>query len=114
MSNEPEFVFVYTTMPDPDAARALGLSLVHERLAACVNVHAPMSSVYRWEGKVEIAPEVPVFIKTRAALVEDVIAFARKKHPYTVPCFLVLPIVSGNDDYLAWARNETQRGKAKL
>jgi periplasmic divalent cation tolerance protein len=68
-----------------------------------------MTSVYEWEGKTEIGPETPVFIKTRASLVEKVIAFARPRHPYTVPCFLVFPIVGGNDDYLSWARQQTEQ-----
>jgi periplasmic divalent cation tolerance protein len=40
--------------------------------------------------------------------VDDVIAAARPLHPYTTPCFLVLPIESGNPDYLDWARNQTK------
>jgi periplasmic divalent cation tolerance protein len=68
-----------------------------------------MTSVYEWRGKIDVEPEVPVFIKTRASLTADVIAFARKRHPYTVPCFLTLPIIGGNEDYLIWARQQTQR-----
>jgi periplasmic divalent cation tolerance protein len=104
-----EFVFVYTTMPPGESAQALSLALVEEKLAACVNIYAPMTSVYEWQGKVEIGPEIPVFIKTRASLAENVIAFARQRHPYTVPCFLILPIAGGNEDYLAWARQQTEQ-----
>ena len=67
--------------------------LVGERLAACVNISAPMTSVYEWQGKLETGPEVAAFIKTRRALVEQAIAAARPLHPYTLPCFLILPIV---------------------
>jgi periplasmic divalent cation tolerance protein len=84
--------------------------LVTANLAACVNIHTPMTSVYEWEGKLETGPEVAALIKTRRALVENVIAAARPLHPYTVPCFLVLPIESGNADYLDWARAQTTRG----
>jgi periplasmic divalent cation tolerance protein len=106
--SETEFVFVYSTFPDDAAARRMAEALITQRLAACVNITAPMTSVYEWQGKLEIGPEVAVFIKTRCALVEDVIAAARPLHPYTVPCFLVLPIVSGNADYLDWARAQTR------
>jgi uncharacterized protein involved in tolerance to divalent cations len=37
------------------------------------------------------------------------VAAARPLHPYSTPCFLVLPISGGNDDYLAWARSQTER-----
>jgi periplasmic divalent cation tolerance protein len=103
-----DLVFVYSTFPDEASARRVAEALVTQKLAACVNIHPPMTSIYEWQGKLEIGPEVAAFIKTRAALADDVIKAARPLHPYTVPCFLVLPIQSGNDDYLAWARGQTK------
>ncbi len=38
--------------------------MVEERLAACVNILAPCRSIYRWEGEVEQADEVPALFKT--------------------------------------------------
>ncbi len=104
---QSEFVFVYSTFPDRAAAEKLGRALVEQKLAACVNIYPPMVSVYVWQEKLETADEVAVFIKTRRALVDRVIAAARSLHPYSVPCLLVLPIESGNADYLAWARAQT-------
>jgi periplasmic divalent cation tolerance protein len=104
-----EFVFLYSTFPDEAAARRVAEALVSAKLAACVNISAPMTSVYEWQGKLESGPEVAAFIKTRRALVEEAIAAARPLHPYTLPCFLILPIEGGNADYLAWARRQTER-----
>ena len=104
-----EFVFVYSTFPDEASARRVAETLVGAKLAACVNLSAPMTSVYEWQGKLEAEPEIAAFIKTRRALVEAVIAAARPLHPYSVPCFLILPIDGGNEDYLAWARAQTAR-----
>ena len=70
------------------------------KLAACVNIYPPMTSIYDWDGKMETATEVAAFIKTRRVLVDRAIDVARPLHPYTLPCFLVLPIDGGNDDYL--------------
>ncbi|HEY4123261.1 MAG TPA: divalent-cation tolerance protein CutA [Rhizomicrobium sp.] len=103
-----EFVFVYSTFPDEASARRVAEVLVTGKLAACVNIHLPMTSVYEWQGKLEAGPEVAAFIKTRRALVDEIIATARPLHPYTVPCFLILPIESANADYLAWARDQTK------
>jgi periplasmic divalent cation tolerance protein len=103
-----EFVFLYTTLPDEAAARTIATDLVRARLAACVNIYPPMTSVYEWEGKLETASERACFIKTRASLVRDVMANLRKRHPYAVPAMLVLPIVDGNQDYLEWARAQTR------
>jgi periplasmic divalent cation tolerance protein len=106
--NDSEFVFVYSTFPDETAARRVGEALVHERLAACVNIYPPMHSIYEWEGKLESGQEVAAFIKARRADVDDIIAAARPLHPYATPCFLVLPIEGGNSDYLEWARSQTK------
>jgi len=102
-----EFVFVYSTFPDRVSATQVAENLVTAKLAACVNISALMTSVYEWEGRLEAEPEIAVFIKTRRVLVDQVIAAARPLHPYKVPCFLVLPIEAGNEDYLAWARAQT-------
>lgn len=104
-----EFVFVYSTFPDDSAARRVAQTLVTAKLAACVNISAPMTSVYEWQGKLETGTEVAAFIKTRRVQVDAVIAAARPLHPYSVPCFLVLPIEGGSEDYLAWVRAQTAR-----
>jgi periplasmic divalent cation tolerance protein len=104
---DSEFIFVYSTFPDDASAKRVAEALVREKLAACVNIHGPVTSVYQWEGKLETGPEFAAFVKTRRSLADKVIATARPLHPYTVPCFLVLPIESGSDDYFAWARNQT-------
>ncbi len=103
-----EFVFVYSTFPDADGARRVAEALVSARLAACVNIHGPMTSIYEWQGKLETGPEFAAFIKTRAELADEAVAAARKLHPYSVPCFLILPIAGGNDDYLDWVRAQTR------
>jgi len=106
--SESEFVFVYSTFPDAESAARVAEALVRAKLAACVNIHGPMTSVYEWQGKLETGPEFAAFIKTRRALADAAIEAARPLHPYTVPCFLILPIAGGNDDYLAWARAQTR------
>lgn len=105
---DSEFVFVYSTFPDAASAEAVAEALVRAKLAACVNIHGPITSVYEWKGTVERETEIAAFIKTRSDLADAVIAEARKLHPYDVPCFLKLPIAGGNDDYLAWAREQTK------
>lgn len=99
-----EFVFVYSTFPDRQSASETAEALVAAKLAACVNLSALMTSVYEWEGEIRSEPEIAAFIKTRRDLVDQVIEAARKTHPYSVPCFLVLNIETGSADYLAWAR----------
>ncbi len=107
MADMSEFVFLYSTFPDETSARRVGEALVTAKLAACVNIGTPMTSLYMWKGRLESSPEVAAFIKTRRVLVDDAIVMARPLHPYEVPCFLILPVEGGNEDYLAWARAQT-------
>ena len=100
-------ILVITSFPDRTAAMALAHKLIDERLAACVNVLAECTSVYRWQGKNETTGEVPVFIKTMAkhyALLEQVI---KSMHPYELPEIIAVPISSCWPAYLQWIADET-------
>jgi periplasmic divalent cation tolerance protein len=104
-----EALLVYTTWPDAETAGGAAAAAVEARLAACANVLAPISSVYRWEGEVEQAIETPVIFKTTAATAERLRAFIVSRHPYETPCVLALPLARPGSDpaYLAWIAAET-------
>jgi periplasmic divalent cation tolerance protein len=103
-----EIVVVLTTMPDAETAEPLARALVEERLAACVNVHGPMVSVYRWQGNVEREPERQLVIKTTRARVGALRKRIGELHPYELPEFLVVPVLDGSAEYLAWVRDQTR------
>jgi periplasmic divalent cation tolerance protein len=104
VSSSVEVVLVLTTIgADADAA-ALARTLVEERLAACVNIGAPMTSVYRWKGAVEQDREQPLVIKTTAAQVAALETRLRALHPYELPEFLILSAAGGSAAYLDWVR----------
>jgi periplasmic divalent cation tolerance protein len=102
-----EFVLIYSTFPDRDSALKVCESLVRAQLAACANILAPQTSVYVWDGKLSCDEEVAVLIKTRASLADAAITAARASHPYATPCFLTLPVIGGDRDYLEWLRAQT-------
>ncbi|MDP1627243.1 divalent-cation tolerance protein CutA [Parvibaculum sp.] len=106
--DETEFVFIYSTFGSVADAERAAEALVREKLAACVNIHPGMRSVYEWKGAVEREDETAAFIKTRRALASEAMERLRALHPYEVPAMLVLPIEGGNEDYLAWARGQTR------
>ncbi|MGH9148276.1 MAG: divalent-cation tolerance protein CutA [Vicinamibacterales bacterium] len=101
-------VLVWTTLGADADARTLAETLVNERLAACVTVQAPMDSVYRWRGSVEHERERQILIKTTTERVPALAARVRELHPYELPEFLVTPVVSGSEGYLAWLRESTR------
>lgn len=100
-------ILVLTQMPDRASAEALARALVEERLAACVSIGAPASSLYHWRGQIETAEEVPVAIKTRAGRYPAVEAAIVARHPYELPEVLAVPVHDGLDRYLDWIGAET-------
>ncbi len=107
-SADPQHVLVLTTLPADADAAAFATALVEARLAACVNVLAPMESVYRWQGQVERETERQLVVKTARDRVDALWQRVREMHPYDVPEFVVLPIVDGNDAYLRWLAESTR------
>lgn len=99
--------FLYVTAANADEAKAIGEALVQERLAACANILGPIASIYWWQGKIQHDSEAVLVAKTRADLVERVIARVKALHSYTVPCVVSLPIDQGNPDFLRWIAAET-------
>src|SRR4029453_16792750 len=97
-----ETIVVLTNMPDRAAAERLAQELVERKLAACVNVLAECTSIYRWKGAIENAREVPALIKTRAGLYDELEQAIAKLHPYEVPEIIALPVKRGLPEYLAW------------
>ena len=102
-----DVIIVLTHLPDRAAALGLAQALVGRKLAACVNVLAPCTSIYRWKGGVESAEEVPVWIKTRATRYAELEAAIRELHPYELPEIVAVPVVRGLDDYLQWVADGT-------
>ncbi len=102
-----EPILVITNFPDRASALALAQKLVDERLAACVNVLADCTSVYRWQEKIENASEVPVLIKTLAHHYPRVEQAVKAMHPYELPEIIAVPISNGLPAYMQWMAAET-------
>jgi periplasmic divalent cation tolerance protein len=103
---------IWINCPDRATARAIGEALVERRLAACVNLYPEIESIYRWQGQVERAREVPLLVKTRPNLFAAVAEAARALHPDDTPAIHALEAAAVSPDYLAWVRAETEAGTA--
>lgn len=100
-------LLVLTNLPDQASARALASSLVAKRLAACVNILAPCRSMYRWQGAIESAEEIPLLIKTTDARYAALETAIRAGHPYELPEIIAVAIAHGLPEYLDWVASET-------
>ena len=102
-----DVLVVLTNLPDRAAALQLAQTLVERRLAACVNILADCTSVYRWQGAIENATEIPVLIKTRSPLYPELEAAILEHHPYELPEIVAVPVTYGLAGYLDWVSGET-------
>ncbi|MGB2592393.1 MAG: divalent-cation tolerance protein CutA [Candidatus Acidiferrum sp.] len=108
MKAADHYRLVLVTCANPIQAKLIARSIVEKRLAACVNIlRSPIESHYRWNGKVEKARELLLFIKTTARRLGALEREVKRLHSYELPEFLVLPIASGSKPYLDWLDQNT-------
>lgn len=105
-------LLVFCTFPDEGLAQKAAEEAVEAGLAACCQVGAPVRSVYRWEGKTEVAREVPLSCKTTASARPGLEALLKLRHPYAVPEIIAVPVAHGLPAYLEWVRANTVGGAA--
>ena len=107
-----DVVVVYTTWPDAEKAEAAGAEAVAERLAACANLHAPIRSIYRWEGALERTAEIAMTLKTTDEAAPALVALLLQRHPDEVPCILGwrTEAALSHAGYLDWVTGETTPG----
>jgi periplasmic divalent cation tolerance protein len=102
-----EIATVYAVFGSLDEAERIGQAMIERRLAACVNILGPARSLYRWQGAIEQADEVPALFKTSDALAEQLIAEIAEMHSYDVPAVCQWPIERAATGYLDWVLTET-------
>lgn len=112
MLRDDDVVLVISNAPDMALAQRIGHSLVADGLAACVNIGAPLLSIYRWKDAIETTQEIPVWIKTTAARQQAVVDALAAIHPYEIPEILIVPVVGGMVSYLKWVREHSAPGRA--
>lgn len=102
-----DYYQVVTTTDTQDEADKLASGIVENHLGACVHV-IPMTSVYRWEGKIEKDQELRLVVKTAADRLTPLIDYIKTNHSYDVPQVVATEIVAGTDEFLSWIRDETR------
>ncbi len=105
---EEKIVFLYVPIDNLENAQKIAMSLLNERLCACVNVYPGVRSFYWWEGKIEESPEVVMIVKTRKSLAERTAAKIKELHPYSVPCVAKFSVEILFKPFAEWLFAETQ------
>jgi periplasmic divalent cation tolerance protein len=102
-----ELCEVVITAPDPDWLKSFSRGLIDDGLCASAHNYTPVRSIYRWHGQVHERTEGRVSLHTRRDRVPEIVARAKREHPYEVPGVSTRAITDGNPDYLAWIAQET-------
>ncbi len=104
---DTELCVVMITTPDEALAERISDRLIEQNLAACVQTTG-VHSRYRWSSEVHDHDEVLMLVKTRTALLEQLIEEVREVHVYDAPEIVALPIIGGSADYLNWVDKQTR------
>jgi periplasmic divalent cation tolerance protein len=100
-------IIVMVSCASGEEAEKLALCLVEEKLAACGNILTGARSIFHWQGKLCKETEAVLLLKTREALFPRLRARVKDLHSYEVPEIIALPVVAGDEQYLAWLREQT-------
>lgn len=101
------FILIYTTHKTLEEAQKITDNLLNDKLIACVNF-SPITSQYRWKGRIETSNEVVAILKTRIENWGKVREYVQNNHPYETPCIIKLAEVEANDSYTSWIQEETK------
>jgi len=104
-------VSVYAVFANSEEAERIGRLVVEERLAACVNILAPVRSIYRWNGEIEEADEVAAIFKTHHWRSDDLMERIAELHSYEVPCVVTWPIEKIVGRYADWVEDTVIRDR---
>lgn len=100
----PDALIVFTTFASEGEARAVVVTLLEERLAACGTLLPAVQSIYRWQGAIESNAETMAVLKTTEAVYDAFEKRLRELHPYDTPEIVALPAEHVSAPYLAWLR----------
>lgn len=106
-SSEESVLEVSVNCPDQDVASSIAETVVSERLAAAVNILPSINSLYRWNGRIERAAEVPLVIKTRRSLFNKLTERIVALHPYETPSIIARDVSEAYEPYRSWVHAET-------
>ena len=106
MKDQP--IGVYITTPSLEVGKESAAALLDQKLAACVNIVSPVTSLYLWQGETHEDQEALLIVKSRMGLFANRLTPAVLSiHPYETPEIIALPVIAGEREYLDWITAET-------
>ncbi|MGI9471070.1 MAG: divalent-cation tolerance protein CutA [Rubripirellula sp.] len=107
MSDPTGLILVISTVESAEDAASLARTLVDRGIAACVQIDGPITSHYRWQGKLHQSAEYRLMIKTTSDRWPDLKLDLDQMHPYDEPEIILLPIAEASTGYRDWVVSQT-------
>jgi periplasmic divalent cation tolerance protein len=104
--NETKAAIVFITAPKREEAEQLAEILINERLAACVQILPEMTSIYRWQGKIEREREFLLLVKTTIDNFSELEKTVCENHSYETPEIVAVPAAAVSQPYFNWLFQE--------
>ena len=106
-NTDAQILVILITTPSRREAVRIGEAVVKKKLAACANVLSPVTSIFRWKGRIEKSREVLLILKTTGRRYAALAKTIGSMHPYEVPEIIALKVTKGLPRYIAWVHRET-------
>lgn len=101
-----QLLIVTTTFGSLEEARQMAQKLLVEKLAACIQIHDSILSLYRWEGQIREEREVLLSAKTDISKWDEISIFIKAHHPYELPELTGITSAEYDVAYGKWIRSE--------
>ena len=98
---------ITTTTSTQKEAKKIANHLTEQKLAACVQVDGPITSIYHWKNKTQEDTEWRLQIKTLATYFEKIETTIKEIHSYETPEIIATELNFISQDYLNWLISET-------
>ena len=92
---------IYISCKDKQQATDISVQLLKKKLIACANIF-PSTSVYIWQGKLEMNDEHIILAKTLDKKFKVIEKEVTALHTYDCPCITAWKISHGNAAYQKW------------
>ncbi len=107
-----KLLLIYITSKDSAEARKVAAHLMKKRLIACANIF-PISSMYRWKGKIESGREAVLIGKTLPKHYLAIKKEVRRIHSYSTPCIMKID-AEANREFSGWLCGEVKQGPQRI
>ena len=101
-------LLIFCSCPNHECAEEIASILLEKRLAACISISSPVTSLYEWQGELQKESEVMLYIKTTQQCYQALETCLESEHPYELPEIIAVPVERGLPGYLNWLNECTK------